>query len=127
MSYLFATKPQPSEPSEEDNFGNLRTTGAHTAIAGGGNGFQTVDATGTPLTSPLAVTTGTTILKVPLNASAVTLSGSAAFSVSENPTIATNFFTVPSGVPITLDVAYQQFVYITTATTANVSFLFAII
>lgn len=127
MAYPFPTKPNPSEPSQEANFGNLRTTGAHTPIAGGANGFQTVDATASPQTSPLSVTTGTTTLKVPLNASTVTLSSSAAISISENSTISANSFLLPASTVLTLDIANQQFVYITTASTATVYFLFRII
>lgn len=125
MAFTFTPKPSPTEPTEEDNFGNFRTTGSH-QLVDAANGFQTTDATGTPLTSPLSVTTGTTILKVPLNVSWVTLFASAATSVSEVANMAT-YFTIPASTPVPIPVANQQFVYLTTATTATVSFYFSVI
>lgn len=127
-TYLFTVKSQPTEPGQENNFGNMQRDASRFPLGSDvANGIQTVDATGTTQKSPLAITTGTTNLVVPINAVSVTLSGSAAMSVSENPTIATNSFLIPSGTVVTIPVAKQANLYVTTASTGNLSFFFSIV
>jgi hypothetical protein len=48
-------------------------------------------------------------------------------SISENSTIATSSFLLPAKVPLTIPLANQQFLYATTASTGNLSFIFNIV
>lgn len=116
-----------------NNFGTIPRDKNHQYITQGLNYFMTVDATGTAVASPVAITTGTTTLTIPAGAVQVTLCGSAAFSYSEDSTIATSSFLVPASTPITIPCATQSvdpqnlnggYIYLTTASTANISFRF---
>jgi len=126
-TYLFTPKPRPTEPGQENNFGNIQLDGSRRGLTGSpGNGMQTTDATGTPQKSPLAITTGTTTIQIPTNATTITLVGSAAMNISELSSMA-NYFTLPTGVVQTISVTNQLFLYVTTASTGTLSFYFEIV
>ena len=107
---------------ERSHYGNQPMDGARVAIQSVGNGFQTTDATGTPVNSP--TTNASQTLNVPESAVAITLLSTSSFSVSEVSGSASKF-TVPANVPITIDVANTSVIYLTGVT--SVSFYFTII
>lgn len=87
---------------------------------------QTSDATGTPVVSPVTVTTGTT-LTVPLNAAQITIISSAALRISELSDVST-YFVIPATTPITIDVARLAFLYLKQdSTSCTVQFYFRIV
>jgi hypothetical protein len=110
-----------------NNFGGLRNDGNKNTLTGlVGNYLQTIDGTGTPLTSPLTVNTTATLV-VPSAAALITIcSVTNAVQVSEDST-QTAFFTLPAGVPFTFDVANQQNLYLKTGSSTVVSFIFNMI
>ena len=65
--------------------------------------FSTQDATSTPATSPVSITTAVTELKVPYNAVTLLLRGSTAIRISEASDIA-RYFTAASGSAVSLGV-----------------------
>lgn len=106
------------------NFSGLRVDANRVAMTGTlGNFFQTQDATGTPVTSPVTVNT-TKTLAVPLNAAQCTITSvTNAVQVSEDST-QTAFFTVPAGVVWTFDCANMTNIYLKTGSSTVVSFCF---
>lgn len=89
------------------------------------SGFNTNDATATPVVSPVAVAAGVnTILTIPQNAMSVTLISSAALNVSELSAF-TQYATIPANTVVEIDVAKQKYIYLQGA--ATVSFLFNLI
>lgn len=127
MAYTFKVKPRPVEPGQENNFGNVQLDASRRGLSSSnGNGIQTTDATATPQNSPLAITTATAILQIPLNATAIVVTGSAAMNISELSSMA-SYFTLPSGSQLTIPITNQLFLYFTTATTGNLSFYFEIV
>ena len=65
--------------------------------------FSTQDATSTPVTSPVSITTAVTELKVPSGAVTLLLRGSVAIRISEASDIA-RYFTAASGSALSLGV-----------------------
>ena len=114
-------------PSSRSNFGNLRVDAGRNAMTGAqGNTFQTQDATGTPVTSPITVNT-TQTLTVPLNAVSVLITSvTNAVQVSEDSTQST-FFSLPAGNPQWIDCANMQFIYLKTGSSTVVSTLWKIV
>ena len=108
-AYTFVQKTAPTEPDQLSNFNNLVVDGSHVGMTGAlGSGFQTTDATGTPVVSPVTVSNaGVTTIIVPASAIQVTVIAiTNTVNVSEaDATVATKYFTVPTGVPITFEVA----------------------
>lgn len=132
MAYTFATKTPPVEPGQEDNFGGLVVDANHMAMTGAtGAGPQTADATGTPNTSPLTVANNAiTTLLIPLNAVRVNfVAATNTVNVSEaDPTVATKYFTIPTGVQIAVDVARCSTLYLEANTgSSTLSFWFDVI
>lgn len=76
-----------------------------------GSTFQTNDATGTPLVSPLTYTTGVTTLIIPDNAVEIILAPSTNLRVSELQSMA-QYYVIPSGQAEALGVSKQTNVYI---------------
>jgi hypothetical protein len=109
MAYTFATKPQPTEPSQLSNFDSLVNDANHNAMTGAvGSGFQTVDISGTPIVSPATVSnSAVTTFTTPLNATEINfLASTNTINISESDsTVAANYFTIPDGVVVTLPVA----------------------
>lgn len=112
------------------HFNTLAVDGAHQVLQGIiGSGFQTQDATATPLVSPLSVSTAIT-LNVPDSAAEFNvLVTTAPLLVSESKSdVSTNYVSVPTGMLITFDVAKLSKLYLKgSGGTAVVSFWFNII
>lgn len=108
-----------------NNFGGLRSDGNRVSMTGAlGNTFQTRDATGTPLVSPLTVATTQTLV-VPVNAVRFTIvSTTNAISISEDSTFST-LFTIPASTIYTIDCANMTNIYLSAALSTVVSFNFA--
>lgn len=121
------TPPSMKVKSSPNNFGGLRNDGNKVALTGlVGNYLQTIDATGTPQTSPLTVNTTATLV-IPQAAALVTIcSTTNPVQISEDSTM-TAYFTLPAGVPFTFDVANQQNMYLKTGSSTVVSFVFNMI
>jgi len=88
-----------------------------------GNIILTRDITGTPVTSPVTVNT-TQTLTVPLNAVSCTImSVTNAIQISEDSTQAT-YFSLPAGIPLTVDCADMKELYLKSGSSTVVSFMF---
>lgn len=112
----------PVKKTIQNSFGGQVTDGNRLAMAYG-NAFQTIDGTGTPVTSPATVNTTQTLI-VPTNAvSCMIVSTTNPVQVSEDST-QTAFFTVPAGVPVEFDCARLANIYLKAASSTVVSFLF---
>jgi hypothetical protein len=120
-------KGNPTSGQTSSNFSGLRTDGNRVAMTGVlGNFMQTIDETGTPITSPVTVNTTSTIL-VPDQAAQITIvSVTNAVQVSEDST-QTAFFTLPAGVPWQFDCANMEAIYLKTGSSTVVSFYFTMI
>lgn len=132
MAYTFTQKTPATEPGEENNFGGIATDGNRVAMTGAiGAGPQTVDATASPQSSPLSVATNSvTTLKVPANAVQVNfLASSNSVNISEaDNTVASKYFTVPTGVQTTVDVARCASLFMEANTgTSTLSFWFNVV
>lgn len=109
--------------SAVNNFGGVAVDGNRVAMVGFGSNFATQDATASPLQSPLTVNT-TATLTVPQNAVSCTLiSTTNAVQVSEDSTQG-SYFTLPAATVFTVDCTRQQFIYLKTASSTVVNFLF---
>lgn len=110
-----------------NNFAGLKTDGNRVAMTGAtGNIIQTIDATGTPQTSPLTVNTTNTLV-VPQGAVSCTIASvTNPVQVSEDSTQAA-FFTVPAATIFTFDCADMANIYLKTGSSTVVSFLFKIV
>ncbi len=96
-----------------------------------GSGPQTADNSSTPLTSPLTVLdTAVTTLNVPQDAAQlniITITNTLNISEADS-TVATKYFTVPTGTLVTIDVARCSKLYLEANTgSATVSFWFNMI
>jgi hypothetical protein len=108
---LFGSPPNNSNRSAIDHF----------------NYIQTQDATpGTNLVSPLALTTTIVPIVIPNNAVTVRFLPDAIIKVSEVAN-QSQYFTVPAAANVSFDVCRQGIIYVSAATTANLSFLFQIL
>lgn len=108
------------------NIGPQRRDSNNVPLQGSpGNYIQTIDATATPLTSPLTVNTTATLV-VPQGAAQVTIASvTNAVQVSEDSTQST-YFSLPANMPWTFDCANQQYVYLKTSLSTVVSFVFSV-
>jgi hypothetical protein len=105
-----------------NDFAGFKTDGNRVAMPFA-NYFLTIDATGTPQVSPLTVNTTATLV-VPLSAVQCTIvSVTNPVQVSEDSTQAA-FFTLPAGVPFTFDCTDMANIYLKTASSTVVSFMF---
>lgn len=113
--------------SKPGNFGGLRVDGNRVALTGAiGNQFQTIDAADSPVVSPVTIA-ATQVLKVPQNAVSVTLIAvTNPLQISEDSTQST-WFSLPAGIPLEVDVANQQFVYLKVGSSTVVSFMFKLV
>lgn len=108
-----------------DNFGGLRTDGNRVAMMVG-NTFQVVDATDTPVTSPVTVNT-TQVLTVPQGAVSVTISSTTnPVRVSDDSTNSV-YFALPAATPWEFECANQQYVYLSTSGSTVVDFFFKVV
>ena len=126
-TYTFSEKVESVDPNPESNFGGLVNDANHNAMTGvTGAGPQTTDISGSPVTSPATVSTGTT-LTVPLNAAQVTLISNVGINISELAAL-TDYFTLPASTLLTIDVTRCSKLYLSsTAGNATVSFYFNVV
>lgn len=129
-TYTFTQKNPPVEPNQESNFSGMPVDANHVALPYG-SGPQTVDISGTPVASPATVSNAAvTTLTTPLNAVQVNfLVLTNTVNVSEaDATVATKYFTMPTGVLITVDVSRTSALYLKANTgAATVSFWYNVI
>jgi len=130
-NYTFNQKSQGSLPSL---FNTLSVDGAHQVITGiVGNGFQTSDATATPITSPVSVATTAQVINIPQSAAEINiLPKTQSVYISESNTATsgwtTNYIEIPVGQQVTLDVAKTSKIYLLGGSgTSVVSFWFNIV
>jgi hypothetical protein len=131
-AYTFTQKVEITEPQAESNFGSLVNDANHNAMTGVlGAGPQTVDISGTPVVSPATVSnSAVTTLTIPNNASQVTfIATTNTINISEaDATVASKYFTIPTGVAITLDVSRCANLYLKANTgSATLSFWFNVV
>lgn len=130
-TYTFTQKSQPSLPGQLSNFGNLRNDASRNALTVTANGPQTVDISGSPVTSPATVSnSAVTTLTIPLNAIRVNfLATTNTVNVSESiAAVTSNYFTIPTGVQVAVDVALTSVLYLKANTGAStLSFWFDIV
>ena len=118
------TAPTMRAKLQTNNFSGMRNDGNRVAMQFG-NYMQTIDATGTPVTSPATVNTTQTLV-CPTGAIQFTVSPvTNAVQVSEDST-QTAYFSVPAGTTYTFDVANMKNVYLKTGSSTVVSFYFSI-
>jgi hypothetical protein len=129
-SYTFIKKGQVAEPGQLSNFGGMVNDGNRNTMLMGA-GPSTSDATGTPQTSPLTVSnSAVTALLVPANAVQLVITAiTNTINISEaDPTVAANYFTLPTGLVLTIDVARCSTLYLKANTgAATVSFYFNVV
>lgn len=131
MAYTFTTKGTPSG-SQTSYFGNLTIDAAHVGMTGVvGAGPQTQDASGTPVVSPATVSnTAVTTLNIPQNAAQLyVIAATNTVNISEaDATVATNYFTIPTGAMIEIDVTRCAVLYLKANTGAStLSFYFNVV
>ena len=129
MAYTFSVKPI-ATPS---NFGGLAVDGNRVSMTGViGSGIQTVDATATPVASPMSMS-GTTVytLNVPSNAASIIVhctAASAGIRVSEDSTVTSYTVISNSDGPCQFDVSRQSKIYFKIDTgTPTLAFHFVIV
>lgn len=129
-TYTFTQKTPPAEPSQESNFSGQPVDANHMAL-NYGSGPQTADISGTPVTSPATVSnSAVTTLTTPLNAVQLNLVATTnTVNVSEaDSTVASKYFTIPTGVVVTVDVSRTSVLYLKANTgAASVSFWYNVI
>lgn len=132
-TYTFTPKPALQESSGQlSYFAGQINDGNRIAIQSVGAGPQTVDISGTPVTSPIAFPSASvTTLTTPLNAAFLTLTPLAnSINVSESdPNVAGNYFTVAAGQSVTIGVTRTAKLYIkaNTGAATGSTFFYAVI
>ena len=81
------------------------------AVQGLGSGFQTVDAAGTPVVSPITASATATKITLPTAAVRIIITATTACTVSEDPAFGSSL-ALGVGVTQSFDVARQDAVYI---------------
>lgn len=110
-----------------NDFGGLKTDGNRVAMTGAlANTMSSIDATGTPVTSPVTVNTTATLVVPQAAVSVLIASVTNPVQVSEDST-QTAYFTLPAGVPTVFQCANQQNVYLKTSGSTAVSFQFQVV
>ena len=130
MAYTFSVKPFAS-PS---NFSGLAVDGNRVSMTGViGSGIQTVDATATPVASPMSMS-GTTVytLNVPTNATSIIVhcaaGATAGIRVTEDSTVTSYTVISNSDGPCQYDVSRQSKIYFKIdAGTPTLAFHFVIV
>lgn len=131
-TYTFTKKPDLSEPGQLSNFAGVVNDGNRVPMGSIGSGIQTVDASASPVVSPIAFpSSSTTTLTIPPNATQLSLFAlTNTLNVSESSSsLSTNYFTVPVGTAIKIDVGRMGVVYIkaNTGAATGSSFYFTVI
>lgn len=127
-TYTFTEK----VPSNMTNYAGVVNDGNHAAMNGAvGSGPQTQDATGTPVVSPVSVSnSAVTTINVPLNAISIYIMAiTNTVNISEaDATVATKYFTVPTSIPVSIDLGRTAVLYLKANTGAStVSFYFNVV
>lgn len=126
----YTHKPAPLNPGPEDNLGGQVVDGNRVAVQGIASGFITTDISGSPVTSPLTLSTGVTTITVPVSAISVTISNLDATNnvlVSELVGMGA-YFGIPPKTVQTFEIARQGFIYLkASASTPVCSFVFQLI
>lgn len=105
-----------------NNFGGLRNDSNRIGMTVG-NAFQSLDATTSPVTSPVTIATTETLI-VPTNAITFTITPvTNAVQVSEDSTQSA-YFSVPAGTVYSVDCANMAFIYLKVASSTVCSFNF---
>lgn len=131
-TYTFTVKPPASETTgskTESHYANQPVDGSRIAIQAIGNGFQTTDATASPQSSPLTLTSSVTTVNIPESAIIITLLNSGATNnlyFSEVSGMA-SYGVLNSGQSQSIDVANQTTIYLKSASGTTCSFWFTII
>lgn len=108
-----------------NNFGGYRSDGNRVVIPIA-NSIQTIDATATPVSSPVTVNT-TQTLTVPQGAvSCQITSVTNPVQISEDSTQG-SYYLLPAASVFTVECANQQFIYLKTGSSTAVSFAFRIV
>jgi hypothetical protein len=120
-----AYTPSPYRIKTEVSFNGLIMDGNRNALTGAlGNGFQSRDATATPVNSPLAMTGSVQTITVPEGAFEFNVNPkTAVVQVSEDSTM-TAYFTVPIDVSQTFPCARQKYIYLKGTSSDKVDFYF---
>jgi hypothetical protein len=132
-AYTFTKKAIPVEPNQQSNFGNVQRDGSKQPMFGyTGNGIQTQDYTGTPVTSPQTVANNSVLtLTTPLNAAAITIAAktqSVLVSEVSGTTSLASYYEIPAGQSQTFGLANQGTLYLLGGTGSSVvSFFYDII
>ena len=118
--------------ASQDNFSGLSVDANHIGMTGAiGAGPQTVDVSGTPVVSPATISnSAVTTLTIPLDATQVSFYAvTNTVNLSEsNSAVTDHYFTIPTGVQITLDVARCGVLYLKANTGAStLSFFFNVV
>jgi hypothetical protein len=129
-TYTFTQKSLPAAPNAPENFGNLSNDGAHNAMDFG-SGPQMIDASGSPVKSPATVSNAAvTTLTVPASAVQVSfIATTNTVNVSEaDVNVSSQYFTIPTGVVVTVDVTRTNVLYLKANTGAStLSFWFNVV
>lgn len=121
------TAPSRKKKSTPNNFAGVKTDGNRVAMMGPtGNIIQTIDGTGTPVNSPATVNTTQTLVVPQAAVQCTVCSVTNPVQISEDST-QTAYFTVPAAVPFTFDCADMANIYLKTASSTVVSFMFKIV
>jgi hypothetical protein len=131
-TYTFTQKVSPTEPGQLNNFGGLVVDGNHIGMTGTtGAGPQTVDISASPIVSPATISnSAVTTLTIPLNAVSVSFYATTnTVNISESKSdVSSNYFTIPTGVQIDIDVARCGLLYLkANSGSATLSFFFKVI
>lgn len=124
MAYTYGGNKLKSSPN---NFGGLRVDANRVAMSGAlGNFMQSIDATATPVTSPITNGSGAGItLTVPQGAIQIVVHVLSAVTLlaGEDSTF-TYGMMVPTGTSVTFDVANQQYFYIKPSSGTNTIYFY---
>ncbi len=127
-TYTFTARAQTA--GQASNFGNQVNDGAHDSMNYGA-GPQTTDISASPLSSPQTVANNSvTTLTIPSNAVQVTfLATTNTVNISEaDATVASKYFTIPTGQQVVVDVARTKVLYLEANTgSATLSYFFKVI
>lgn len=131
--WTFSPKAPSTEPGQLDHFSGLRNDANKIALTGVlGNGIQTTDATGTPVTSPVSVTTGTVVtLNTPESAALITIipkTQSVLVSEISGTSSLSSYVEIPVGSSMQFALANQSTLYLLGGTgTAVTSFFYEVV
>ena len=104
----------------------------HVAMSGWLNYAVYQDASGTPVKSPVALTSTPTLINIPASAATITLIGAVAVTVSDTSGATDGSMLIPANVPVTIPLVTPSDnpndttgqLWLSTASTGNCSFFF---